>query len=333
MAHTLKLNIWKVLFGQPYHKDKLQNSIMLDAIMQNSGVNDPYQAFLTKYIQSFNGKFIKNGKGNKSFGPTSNIKVKSDRHIIHGFLQGGTTGIELKVKPNSNFKAPGNVVKTDDVVEIDHYFLIWIPPNVNYGYIMLQSYMELHSGIAGPFFEHFSEFIQNNGFILRAKQFKIPAPIKEAFRKRSIIVGMDIIKNKTSPAERSRFNPAFHTSERMRYRISVKGLSFSVDEFRERFKKDSKGNPFFIDLSEIGLTSPEDYIASVEYREINSTKKTNAKLTDILNITPTIVLPDDIKVSGSEYPDIDKIFVFCNSQLKQLQLEDGYATIDEFQTT
>ncbi|SFF19355.1 hypothetical protein [Sunxiuqinia elliptica] len=335
MAHTLKLHIWKVLLKPSMTKQKdVPNEMLLNRIKAINGTEsgDPYIAFAKGYIESFNGRFAKNRKRTKSFAPiVEKIYTKSNQNLIYGFLQGGPTGIEQYIKPNSDYKRDSTDVGVDDVVNLDYYFHFWIPADTNYAYIMLQSYSEVNRGIAGPFFEHLHEFLGKYGYIMRGKEPKVPKPIKEMFMEESVIIGMDIIKDRTSPADRKRFNQALHESEKAKFKLSVSGISMPFSWFQKHFKMSKRGNPFFIDLSELGITDPNDYIANVRYRDPITNTSTQAKLSDLLNIRPTIVLPESVKKKGSEYPDLDKVFVFCNQQLQMLLLEEKYATVDEYQ--
>lgn len=330
MSHTLKINIWKLQLNQRFHKDKQLNSTLFGEIIKQSSNSEPLLGFIDLYVKSFNGELKKNEKQDKSFAPTISITANSERNIISGFLEGGITGIEQGVKQNKNINGDSIPVSKDDTVCLDYYFFLWIPPDVNYAYLMLHSYSEINNGISGPFFEHFSEFLKKLNYTISAKQQIVPRPIQEEFLKNCIIVSMDLIKNKTNQHDRTGFNPTLSGAENMKIRIKVSGLKYGINEFRSNLIKDEKGNPFVIDLSKIGFTDPSDYIMELEYKDTVTNKKTKAKLADVLNIKPTIVLPEDIKQIGTEKPDKEKIFIYCKSLLKQLQIEDGYATIDEF---
>lgn len=330
MAHDLKISIWKVILNQRYHKDKASNSNLFGLFMEKSEKEDPFHAFVEAYIKSFNGKFKTSEKGDRSLGPTDNIIVLSNRSIIHGFLEGGTTGIDQKIKPNSNLHADPRNVGPDETVYLEYYFFIWLPPDTNYAYIMLHSYVDVNTGISVPFFEHLNLLLKDYNYTISAKTSVVPKPIQDAFLKYSIIVGMDIIKNKPNRKERSSFNPLFADSDRVKFRIHVSGLKYELKEFQEGFKMNQNGNPFFIDLSDIGFDNPDDYSITVEYKDTKTKKTTKAVLRDVLNLKPTILLPEDVKIPGTHKPDITKIYDFCIRQLSELQLADGYSTIDEF---
>jgi len=335
MAHDLKLHIWRVLLKPTYGSDNsIKNDELFKRIKAKEGVDDTadsYKLLMKQFIESFNGEFKKDKKNNKSFAPLdSDIKCYSNKQIICGFFEGGVTGIKQTIKPNKNYKDKGRTVGQDDVVGLPYYFQLWIPADTNYAYIMIQSYTEINTGIATPFFEHFENFLSDYTYGCRNKEIRVPKPIIDLFIDQSVIVGLDILRDRTSPTDRNKFNPALVDSERMKIRITISGLKIPFSVFSKSYVRDEKGNPFFIDLSEMGIIDPNDYIAQVKYQDPISKKETKASLTDLLNIHPTIVLPEEIKIKDSDYPDFDKIFVFCNKQLKLLQLEDGYATTDEF---
>jgi len=331
MAHTLKLNIWKIKLGTIPWTKNAKNQHLFDKILATSQKTDPFIAFLDAYIKSFNGKFKENIIGSKSFAPiSSEIRTKSNSNLIYGFIEGGITGMVQKVKPNKNSgKAPVPVSK-DEVVAQDHFFLLWIPPDVNYMYLMLQSYKTAHGGLAGPFFEHLDFFLRKFDFHIGHKEPKVPKSIKNIFKDHAIIVGMDIIKERNGPTDRSKFNPGLVDAEGLKFVFSVSGLRYSFKKFSSIFKKDQKGNPFFIDLSAIGITNPNDYIAKVNYKDPTTGSQTSASLTDLLNIRPAIVIPDSVKIKGLEKPDISEICQFCIKHLQELKLEDNYSTIDVF---
>jgi hypothetical protein len=335
MAHDLKLHIWRVIIRPTSTKNKnVTNYELFQRIRKKAEADessDPYHLFFQQFIRSFNGEFKKDKKNQKSFAPLEGgIKYFSNKQIICGFLEGGTTGIKQTVKPNKDYKGKGTVVGNDDVVGLPYYFQLWIPVDVNYAYIMIQSYSEINTGIACPFFEHFNNFLSDYTYSIREKEIRVPKPIIDLFVKDSVIVEMDILRDRTSPTDRNMFNPSLVDSEKMKIRITLSGLKIPFSKFINTYKKDEKGNPFFINLSDMGIIDPNDYIAQIKYHDPVSNKETKASLTDLLNIHPTIVLPDEIKIEDSGYPDFDKIFVYCNEQLKLLQLEDGYGTTDEF---
>ena len=335
MAHDLKLHIWRVLLKSTSGSDdKIKNDELFKRIRLKVEANekaDSYLLLLEQFIKSFNGEFKKDKKNRKSFAPlVAEIKCYSKKQIICGFFEGGTTGIEQTVKPNKNYEELGTSVGNDDVVGLPYYFQLWIPIDTNYCYLMIQSYTEINTGIAGPFFEHFDHFLRDYAYSCKSKEVRVPKPIVDLFIDHSVIVEMDILRDKTSSTDRNKFNPSLVLCDKMKIRITLSGLRIPFSIFRKSFHKDKKGNPFFIDLSAMGIIDPNDYIAQVKYHDSVTNKETKASLTDLLNIHPTIILPDEIKRKDSDYPDFDKIFVYCNEQLKILQLEDGYATTDEF---
>ena len=331
MAHILKLNIWKISLGTIPWKKNVKNKLLFDNILATSTQQVPFKAFFEAYIKSFNGKFRENLNGNKSFSPIANeIKISSNRNIIYGFIEGGITGMIQKVKSNKNSGKKPIPVGTDEVVAQDHFFLLWIPPDVNYGYLMLQSYKTAHGGLAGPFFEHLDEFLRKYDFHIGHHEPKVPKSIKDIFKKHAVIVGMDIIKENNGPTERSSFNPGLANAEKVKFVFSVSGLKYSYTKFSSIFKKDQKGNPFFIDLSGIGITNPNDYVAKVNYKDPTTGSQTSASLTDLLNVRPAIIIPNSVKINGFEKPDITEIYQFCLKHLNELKLEDKYSTIDDF---
>ena len=329
MAHTLKLTIWKLLLKPNYGDPKTPNSELFSRMMEHSQKQEPLEAFLDLYLKYFSGEFKKNQRGNQSFTPKKGgIRIKKDKNLIYGFLEGGPTGIESKVKPNSDAENEGKDVSVDEVISLDNYFHLWIPPDVNYCYIMLHNYSDINRGIASAFHLHFEKFLRIFRYNVNARQEKVPEPIKNAFKERSVIIGMDIIKDKTSPVGRRNFNPGFQEAKKLNYRLSIGGLSYGYNEFIEKLKY-HKGNPFFIDLSDIGITDPRDYKLKVKYRDPISKRIARSELSDLVQLRPAIIIPDDVKQEDSEYPDIDKIFVFCDKQLQMLLLEEDYRTIDE----
>lgn len=329
MAHTLKLSIWRIVLTPTYNEKNPTNETLFEILKKESGITTDHHALLQLYYNSFKGAFKKSSKGNKSFGPTSDIHINSNENFIYGFLEGGTTGIDQEIKDNSNITTPGRKVKRNESVMINHFFMLWLPKSVNYGYVFLQSFTDIGSGLATPFFEHLSEFLSKYRYRI-TKEWKVPKPIQESFKNKSVVTSFNIVKRKTNISERKMFNPSLMDASRLAFKFAVTGLKLSIEEFKTIFSNTRSGNIFHIDLSEIGLSSPNDYIVNVEYTDETSGKKVTTQLADILNIKPSIIIPDNVKANDSEIPDLNKILNFCIQHLKQLQREDRYSTNDEY---
>ena len=348
MAQQLKLNIWKLML-KPNHKEATVNRVLFDRIrietnkeieeyvketetptaMIPEDVNS-FGLFFDEYVKSFNGAFKKDSSNNKAFAPVAGqIRFSRENQIIHGFVEGGPTGVRQSVKNNSNSSTEVKTIEVSEVVSIKHYFLFWIPMDTNYAYIMLQDYSDVNTGITKAFFEHMKGFLGKYRFVIQ-KSPKVPRPIQNAFLDRSVVVSMDMIKTNPTRDQKNRFNPGFASLEKVKIKVGVQGLNIQARRFVESIRRDKANNPFMIDLAEIGFDTPANYTTNVYYEDAITGKRTKATITDLLNILPTIVIPDDVKIDGEEVPDFDRIYNFCNEHLSQLKIEDGYTPRNAF---
>ncbi len=332
MAHQLKLHIWK-LGLKPRGENRTDNEELFNRIIayeDNPESAQPYSVFLDHFVRSFNGEFHRDARRTKAFAPVPDkISIHSDDQLIHGFLQGGPTGIKQSVKDNNRFIEEGTIITENQVVGLEYYFLLWIPQDVDYMYVMMQSYSDVNHGIATPFFDHLKRFLSYYRYSITTKEGKVPESIQNAFLDRGVVVGLDVTSKRTSRGQRNQFSPSLADQESTKVRVSISSFELNARDFIREYRRRSDRNPFYIDLTGMGIDDPREYQANIRYKDPMTKKLTSATITDLMNVRPTIVVPDSIKTPGGEVPDMQLIYDFCMEHLTQLKREDQYTPLDD----
>lgn len=337
MAHELKLHIYQFQVKSRNPKENGANGAMLfeDFFSKKIGGGDEdlskkelFRRFKESYYESFHGQFYKSRDGRKSFGPIlDSLEFDPANNLFYGFLKGGPTGIVQEVYKNSSLEEEGEPLDKDKVVSLKYFFFIWLPYDANYGIIMLQSYSSVSTGLGGPFFDHLEDFL--DGFNLRSrKSIKVPEYIKKEFKKKSVVLGFDLIKNKVSPKKRSEFNPNLAHAEQMKVTLSFSNLSYSVSEFERLFSFRNNVIPLNINLESVGFDDPSEYKVKINYRDTATGKKAHTYVSNHHGIMPSILLDNEIKEEGKEVPKFSRILKKCKKELLILQEELEYLVKD-----
>ena len=102
--------------------------------------------------------------------------------------------------------------------------------------------------------------------------------------------------------------------------ITVQGLKKrSIKGFLRKFNKQ---NPIGIDLSELGMDEPNNYITKLYYED-NDGRKAHAKVEDKFEIRPTIVLPTEVS-NENKTPNLELIIKFTDDLLDKVKNEINY---------
>jgi hypothetical protein len=275
-----------------------------------------FSRFRDAYIQSFNGKFRTSNNNTKSFSPKKEeLYVNSFENLIYGFFNGGSTGIEQEIFDSTDAVSIEQPIGARKVVSLKHFGLLYLPYDLNYGIVMLQSYSSINSGIGGPFFEHLEEFLSNYEISIR-KEVTVPNYVREHFLKNSVVLGIDVTKPKTSKERRQEFNPAFAKMEKLRVKLSFTGMNFSIGDFFSKVLRPGHKHPIYVDMTELGFNNPSEYTTTVHYKDVSTGKTATAKVTNNTHIFPTITLENSIKELGKEHPDLEKMLSYCKKQIE-----------------
>lgn len=106
----------------------------------------------------------------------------------------------------------------------------------------------------------------------------------------------------------------------LKVEIKVSGFNVSVDEF---WKNMNTAEPLGADLSEFEMDDKDNFDVIATYKDFTG-KQSQAKLSRNLDILPTIILDDDLKEDGKEYPSYSKMQAHTTAILKEVKKEIGY---------
>lgn len=276
-----------------------------------------YKRFMKDVIQEFNNEFILNEDKTKGIA-TGIYHSYGNSNNIDGFINGGDRGLNHKIfKINDNQKATGSL-NDDEIVALPHYFKIWTPPNSQVGILMIQNYS--NAGINTLLLTFFRNFFNKyNASFNETKH--VPKDLKDSFIKRSIVKKVVFTKTKLSEETRKSFNYAFSDEEGIKIKIEISGFKKDtpVSKFIEKFEKEKK--MIGVDLSALDISKDDD-VNTVLFYQDNNGKKAHAKINSKFDITPTIVLPEELIVKDEI--DYNLIKTFTDGMLNKMKIEIGY---------
>jgi len=326
MSHTLKLNIYKIALKTKFSsndelisfRDFYENNFNNETKSLDKG--ELYKNFSFEYFKSFNNKFLINSSETKGFVPVSDKTLFSrSQNVFDGMLKGGITGIDMEVYSRDNPEASEGKIDKDKISTLPYYFLLWTPYDSNFGILMVQSYTD--NSLTAVFKEHLKDFFNKYNLTLVDNP-HYPEDVKNNFLKHSNIYRVSYIKTGLSETAKTKFNPVFASYKNLKIELTVSGLNESPNDFLDRFRFKT-GGFLGVNLSEIEILNNEDYETVIYYKDENG-KRTHAKISNNLEITPNVILDDSLKEDGTDYPDYKKIRTFCSGVLEQLKKELKY---------
>ena len=275
-----------------------------------------YERFVGMILDEFENKFWLNAEKNKGIS-TRDIDFRPAKSVIEGIINGGNTGYGHQI-----FNILDNEVKVGEISEnqlasLPYYFKMWTPPNSQVGVLMVHSYSigSINSLLLDFIKSIFAKYGANFSRIVH-----IPKELRDSYIKRSSVKKVTFTSTIDNQNSRKKFNRAFEDSDGLKVTITVQGLKKrSIKGFLKKF---NKNNPIGIDLKELGMEEPEDYITKLYYEDDDG-RKAHAKIEDRFQIRPTIVLPAEI-ANANKTPNLDEIIKFTDSLLEKVKEEINY---------
>lgn len=321
-GYTLKLSAYVLAISKIGEKN--QTVKFCDALSEMTGEtekNKMFDHFISDFENTFKSKFILNYEGTKAIAIKS-LNCISNRNIIDGMLVGGLTGIEQDVyKTNSSINSDKSI-SNDEVAALPYYFKLWMPFDSSVGVLMVQSYTE--AGVVSLIKDKIVSFFRQNKYLLIDSKY-VPNNYKENFKKRSTINKLILTKTQMSSMARGALNSIFASFEGLKVEIRVSGFDINVDKF---WKEIDKNKPLNADLSYFEMKEAgDDYNVIATYKDENG-RQAQACLTKEFDILPNIILSDEIKEDGKQYPNYERIQNHTNDILEEIKKEIGYAPND-----
>ena len=279
-----------------------------------------FDQFKEKFLNSFSDKFVLNSDKTKGIA-IKQINCIPTKNIIDGMMIGGLTGIEQEVYKTSSSENKQETIKEDEITALPYYFKIWMPFNSDLGILMVQSYTE--AGVVSLVIDKIKHFFRSYGYSIATNPY-VHNEYKEYFKKNSSVNQLVLAKSYLSESARGALNQLFTNFSGLKVEIKISGFNVSIDEF---WKQVDTKNPLHADLSEFEMNEKENYDVVATYKD-TSGKQSQARLSRNLDILPTIILDDQLKETGKEYPSYTKIQAHTNFILEKVKEEIGYEAKD-----
>lgn len=275
-----------------------------------------YERFVGMMLDEFQNKFWLNSEGNKGIS-TTHIDFRPSKSVVEGIINGGNTGYGHQIYNILNNEKSIGEITEDQLASLPYYFKMWTPPDSQVGIIMIQSYS------VGSINSILLEFIKSVFAKYQTtfnKIVHIPNELRENYINRSSVKKVTFTSTVENPDSRKKFNRAFEDSDGLKITITVQGLKKrSIKGFLNKF---NKKNPIGIDLKELGMDEPTDYITKLYYQDEDG-RRAHAKIEDKFEIRPTIVLPEEI-VNDNKTPNLKLIIKFTDELLDKVKTEISY---------
>lgn len=327
MAHTLKLNVYCFSIRDKRAKDHIpfkeflnKHFILEGEIKYTVNKDELYRRFTQSFIDTFGNKFVKNYEETKACGVNS-YNIVFHKNQIDGMINGGLTGIEQDIYDPSNSSLVENTIDKEKVSALPYYYKIWLPFDSSLGVLMIQSYTEM--GVTSLFLNKFKEFFKLKEYSFDYER-HVPEEYKERFVNKSTIKEIALLKTKLSKKARAELNSLFTDFEGLKIKITITGFKLGVDSFKEGLEK---GRFVHSDLSSLEIGDESNYETIATYEDVSG-RQSQAHVSKNLDIFPTIVLSEKLKVAGKEFPDYLKIQNHTDSILEKIKVELEYSPKD-----
>jgi hypothetical protein len=275
-----------------------------------------YKRFVGMILDEFENKFWLNKDKNKGIS-TKDITYRPGKSIIEGIINGGNTGYGHQIYNILNNEKSVGEISEDQLASLPYYFKMWTPPDSQVGVLMIQSYSI--GSINSILLEFIKPIFAKYGATFR-RIVHIPKELRESYIKRSSIKKVTFTSTIENPNTRKKFNRAFEDSDGLKITISVEGLKKrSIKGFLNKF---NKSNPIGIDLKELGMEQPEDYVTKLYYEDEEG-RRAHAKIEDKFEIRPTIVLPIEV-VNENKTPNLERFVSYTDKLLEKVKKEIDY---------
>lgn len=325
MAQDLKLEIFRITIKERYSKDdKILSFSKLFDKLETDDKENKFHQFLQDFIKFFDDKFQINKQKTKGISHNSDMKhsIRSTKNIIDFEFVGGNTGSEQGVYAIENSKIQVDTINGDKIVSMPFYVKLWLPSDYTAGILMIQSYTDYTiSRFAKAIFQ---KFFAKYGVTLNIYTF-IPKKNKDEFLAKSQVYELQVIKDRITKGKRHLINPIFTDFEKLKVTVSVTNFREPAKTFLNRLfgKRKKDENLIGSDLSDFDIIERDDYDMKIFYIDPKG-RKANINISNPEEIKPTIFLDDDIKETGSERFDFEKIKEHTDGILEQIKEEIGY---------
>jgi len=325
MGHTLNLSIYTISVKKTGSKkdeftnfgDFLKDVVSVDADLQgNERKLQRFSNFSTEIENWFNNGFIIDNKNTKAIA-NHRIEFDINEDLIEGMLLGGPTGIEQEVYDVTNSSRLEETIEPNQVTSLRYYFCIWIPQNAPVGLLFIQAYTV--ASINSLFKDVLRGFFQSKNYSFRRINKHVPDNLREEFLNSARVQKIVVEKNKLNQSARELISPYLIDKEEIGLRLEVRNIKgFKFSDLLTGHRRRKIWN---FDIEELGIKDDE-YEVKVFYEDEKG-YKSHASSSNLEDILPNIILPDNLKEIGQEYPKFEFISNYVKTLLPDLKREQG----------
>ncbi len=338
MALNPKLNIYVVSLNP---RDKEASPTYRDYFKSKYFGNEvtPDKKLLERFLKDFlntvgTADFRRDDKNKKVIGVSeyneqnkeTSIKLLMEKHVIHGFIDGGQYGVK-RAYANMNNKNDKKDLNVDQVVLDKFYLCLCTPLNSAYGFLFIQSYTE--ASIQEPVFNFIRDLLyyEDEYFNVSIEPY-VPKKFVEKFKEGSKI-RMFSYRSRIGISDVMRDN-----------KLAIKGQAFDVEVLIKPIEEDfSVGDDNTQIIADKLGEKKIDGIALSDYNTrkifVKGSNGRNANYDvdkDIKSLRPTIYLQDEgISIDeDTGQPDFEEIKQYVLNLLEEVKKEyNGYENIEE----
>lgn len=332
MAYTLKLNIYNFslyrIIGEERRMirgvERVKYQLEDDAVSFPDFVrsweptidrNTLLPVIFQSMVTFFDSRFKVNVEGTKAVSITSDLqpRIASLSYTIDGLFKGGETGIGKTVYNQQNATQPGNRIERTDVPANNYFYKLWMPYDSEDGILMVQSYTDM--GCTATFRDQLEVFFISKGFKPKWNSM-IPSNFIDQYLSRSFINEIKIIYQ----TETRNVDGIFSSMRQVKKESWLKNLRIPL---RRLFKLDNYEELLQGQIMETVDYNPECDLVKVFYKDENG-KKASTMINDLESIFPNIILPDELKNTDTDDPDLDATAQFTDGMLNEIKAQMGY---------
>jgi hypothetical protein len=316
---NLKLAIYTIDVRHKHKSDKLNFEEAFKKISTIVKTKEEYyQDFIKRYIKSFDGKFSKVDDTSKSI-TTDDISFLGTENIIYGMIRGGLTNVELDIFESDNITTPVGKLNKNQIAAQPYFFLLYTPYDKSHGVLMIQYYSV--ASVTTSFKNNLQSFFREHEITLTMYPF-VPEKKKKEFLKTSVINKISLSKTVSEKTARSKFNPLILEEDQYEIVIEFRKIKQDPASFVTRITDSLSKNKslFSADLSDLGIEGDDDYLLKVFY-ENEEGKQSHSNIKKGFDIFPTIDLPNELKESGKDSPDLEKMKDYSVKLLTEIKDE------------
>lgn len=323
MPREIKLDCFNFKIKKELQKEQISFSEFFQTFNSSTSkltLQNQYNAFYADLLNYFGSEFRINDSETKGITISSEdkYKIESELNFVSGILSGGDTGIGKKIHERNN-PINGSPVDHFKIHSIPHFFQIWMPLDLNFCIVIIQSYTG--ESLSSMFLNQLENYFKSKGIVTYNRQKFLPIKLINDFKNNAVVKSVKVKSSVISRPTRQALNPVLIEKEKLHVELTFKG--FGKDSTWNQLKDwlTSENQGFLgIKLSEINLDTPVDRIVEYTYRG----RTTSGKLTNDYQIIPSLVISDEIKLNKDFHPEFNSIHSYVSKFMNDLIIESGY---------